>query len=92
MRGHRVQSRGAGRKSTRRRNLVLLLAAPLILAGGGEAHAYLDAGTGSMLVQFVIAAAVAFALSIRRVLTVIKKTLVLLVGRRFKRTPNPERY
>jgi hypothetical protein len=66
---------------------VLLLTAGVLSAGSTEAHAYLDPGISSMLTQFVIAAVVGAAVSVRRVFDAIKKLLTIRVPRQFRRAP-----
>lgn len=51
--------------------------AAILALGITPAHAYLDPGTGSMITQFVIAAFVAAAFSVKRVASLIKRTVTM---------------
>jgi len=59
--------------------LVLMLLALLVLATPGLAHAYIDPGTGSYLVQIIVGAVLGAALAIKLAWS----RLVVLFGRVF---------
>ena len=72
-----IESRKILPRSKRVRTFSWALA--ILALGIPPAYAYLDPGMGSMITQFVIAAFVAAALSIRRVVDLMKTTMIAFV-------------
>jgi len=91
MRVNSIRSAATGGKHAGRVAAILCLSGAIIIAVGDEAHAYLDPGTTSMLSQFLIAAVVAVALTIRRSLKAVKKLLLFCVPRQFRDASDRER-
>lgn len=66
---------------TRTSRLTILFLAVAFIADAGSAHAYIDPGTGSILLQGIVGGLAAFLVVIRFYGAMAKQKLVALLGR-----------